>query len=515
MTSQRGRPREWEYLAFWQPGGGGLMDLGETLGWLPSDDQSAALVIMNERKGELRYTEGKPGTWHIWDETCHRPDDSGAIGKIAVGFGWRLQIMLERAKQQVYTAAAIRLGSGASFADVDKAAAEDFKSWLPGLAYAKKLRGNTGVNALIGYLSKLAGVSPADLAERHPHWLNCENGTVDLATGELRPHDPEDMITYCVPVGYRPELAWKCPLFLSLVHRMCGGDEAVYEYVLRLLGYCLLGDNPEQVMGFWCGPTASGKSLVLGIVRDVLGGALAIDSKADLITHVPAGRNARVENSIRGRRLVTISELREDMRIDDGQVKRITGEREIAVDKHYATDRTPTPVTFTVVGSTNEMPSAPQVDSALARRAVVVPTGPSVPEGQRETGMAGRVLAAEREAILATLIHSARLYFRDGLPRPEAVAVATETWCGTQDTGAAFARDQLDTGLGWDACLPMTSVLRAYRDWGKDLGMPLLGTQAFYARMEKLPGIARDDNSGSRRLFRGVRWKGEAEVMLP
>ena len=37
------------------------------------------------------------------------------------------------------------------------------------------------------------------------NWLlNCLNGTVDLRTGELRPHNPNDMITKLAPVNYDP-----------------------------------------------------------------------------------------------------------------------------------------------------------------------------------------------------------------------------------------------------------------------------------------------------------------------
>ena len=37
-----------------------------------------------------------------------------------------------------------------------------------------------------------------------PYILNCRKGTVDLRTGELRPHDPADLCTMQCPVDYDP-----------------------------------------------------------------------------------------------------------------------------------------------------------------------------------------------------------------------------------------------------------------------------------------------------------------------
>jgi putative DNA primase/helicase len=43
-----------------------------------------------------------------------------------------------------------------------------------------------------------------DQLDREPYLLNFKNGTVDLRTGEIQTHKPEDLITKLVPHCYQP-----------------------------------------------------------------------------------------------------------------------------------------------------------------------------------------------------------------------------------------------------------------------------------------------------------------------
>jgi putative DNA primase/helicase len=321
------------------------------------------------------------------------------------------------------------------------------------------------------------------------------------------------MITYCLPLAYRPELAGQCPLFCGMVHRMCGGNSAVADYVLRVLGYALIGENPEQLIFFLNGPTKSGKTQVLYIVRQLLG-VLAEDSKADLITRMPNGRNARVENSVRGKRLVTINETSESMQIDEGQLKRLTGEPMIAVDKHYADSRIKTAESWAIICGNNEMPSVSSMDSAVRERMVVVPCGDTIPVEQRDQHLAARIIATEGEAILALLVGCASRYFREKLPRPAEVDAATEKYCRDQESVAAFAAEAcviVRPAAGRPvAHVGMAEAYRFYLGWCRDNNKTApLGPHAFSEKMSAVPGILREDNGGSVRRYSGVSWNEE------
>jgi putative DNA primase/helicase len=54
-------------------------------------------------------------------------------------------------------------------------------------------------------------IKPGEL-DTDPFLLSIDNGTIDLRTGELRPHRREDRITKLVPITWDPDAA--CPAWL-------------------------------------------------------------------------------------------------------------------------------------------------------------------------------------------------------------------------------------------------------------------------------------------------------------
>jgi putative DNA primase/helicase len=498
----------WEQLAVWHESGD--MDLAATRAALPGNDQdTAALIARKIHPGLLHYVPGHPtGTWRVWDGTHHREDDSGQIGAVIARYAHDAGVMLTHAFQQLR----------AVHGDDKDALAKELEKWEPARKYAAGLKRSAGHRALRYLLGETScATSASEFTEHHPRLLNCLNWTVDLQTGRPRPHDPADMLTYCVPVEYHPD-APPPEKFCQLVWRMTGGSPPVFSYVMRALGYTLLGENPEQVIFFLNGPTKSGKSQLLYIVRQLLG-ELAHESQADLITVTRNGRNARTENSVRGKRIFTITETSGFMNIDEGQLKRLTGEPVISVDRHYAQERLKTPVTFTGWVATNDMPMVTNYDDAMNERVIVIPCGPTIPADQRDRRLAEQILAEEAEGVLAYLVRECVAYHAPvsqggGLVMPAEVIAETARYRGQQATAASFAAEccLAAPGGGW---IGMTDARSHYLAWmarrGSGTALPL---QAFYDHMEALPGVVREDNGGSVRRFHGLVWNQEALARL-
>src|SRR5439155_19770419 len=85
-----------------------------------------------------------------------------------------------------------------------------------------------------------------DQLDADPWALNVLNGTLDLRTGELRPHRREDLITKLAPVVYAHEA--RCPLFLAFLDRIFAGNTDLIGFVQRAVGYSLTGDVRERVL---------------------------------------------------------------------------------------------------------------------------------------------------------------------------------------------------------------------------------------------------------------------------
>ncbi len=84
-----------------------------------------------------------------------------------------------------------------------------------------------------------------DKLDNDPWLLNLLNGTIDLRTGHLRPHDPRDMITKFAPVKFARNA--KALQFTKFMRRILNGNVELYRYLQRLVGYTLTGITTEQL----------------------------------------------------------------------------------------------------------------------------------------------------------------------------------------------------------------------------------------------------------------------------
>jgi P4 family phage/plasmid primase-like protien len=496
QPAQRGPAASWDWWIWRRPGG--EIDDGETLKYLPVDD-TRYVRLMHERYPDLHKHVPGPqgGSWLLWDGKFFRPDDSSEAAKLVLGSSQELAIAMAACKTEVHRRAEAALGAGAEPVAIRNARAAAWKPWEAAEKYAAGLRKNAGRSGATASYAVACGAPASEFGERHPEWLNCEDGTWDLRTLWRKGHDPADRITHCLPA---PDMYGGCPMFLGVVQHLAGNDPDVAGYILRLLGYCLLGGNPERKIFFWVGPTGSGKSVVLNVVRRLLG-PLATDSNNDLICVTRHGRNARTENSVRGRRLVTLAESSEYKRIDEAQLKRMTGEERVNVDKHYATETIDTAVTWTIVMPTNDLPAMSKPDDALRDRFAVVPTGQPMPHGQRIKDYANKITESEGSAVLWLLMRFASRYLAaHELPEPLAVTAATDAYFGMQDSVAAFLGESAEhTVTGW---VDKSESWKRYCAWAGD-DRPLT-RNGFHASMKNQPGIRLNDGSNR---YEGITWK--------
>jgi P4 family phage/plasmid primase-like protien len=498
-VAERGERGTWRWLAYWD---GQEIAPDRTLRELPANDLDAALLIRTEWLDKIHFA-ADTAEWYIWDQSCHATDTSGTAGKLVSNWIRRADMAWSMAAEAVRQQAVLQAGLDASDTDRKRAIESAMAPYAAAGKYIAGLRATGKHQALVKMVSVECSCSVTELAERQPGWLNCADVTVDLASGLCKPHDPADMLTYAVPVPYRPGAP--CPRFLELVSGSAGHDAAVAEYLLDVLGYVLIGANPERKIFFINGPTSSGKSALLDVVRGVLGPDLAHSSQAALITLVRHGRNARTMNSVRGKRLLTITETSSFMHIDEGQVKMITGETMVSVDQLYAKREIPTPVTWAIIVATNRMPSLLDFDPAMAERVVVIPGGPTIPEHLRDKHLAARILAEEKEGILALLIARCARYYARGLMAPVEVQAETDKYRSEQNTVEQFLADctMPVTWLpgGGVAAIAMTEMWETYVRWSR--GSAHLTRPQFYERTGASPGISRNDSS---RRFEGIIW---------
>ena len=114
-----------------------------------------------------------------------------------------------------------------------------------------------------------------------PHLLNVLNGTVDLTTGKLAPHDPAHRITQLANVRYEPDAT--CEKWLETLGLIFNNDEPLIRYVQQLLGYSLSGGTGEHILPIAYGKGCNGKSTVWNVASDLLGGYASLANEDFLI----------------------------------------------------------------------------------------------------------------------------------------------------------------------------------------------------------------------------------------
>jgi putative DNA primase/helicase len=155
-----------------------------------------------------------------------------------------------------------------------------------------------------------------------PFLLGVRNGIADLRTGQLRAARPQDRVTMYTEVVFDP--AALCPRFEQFLSEVFLHDADVIAFIQRAIGYCLSGAVTEQCLFLCYGQGENGKSTFLEVIRDVLGSyAYNLPFSAFEL----AARSA-ISNDMAGlvsKRFVTAVETNENVRLNEGRVKALTG----------------------------------------------------------------------------------------------------------------------------------------------------------------------------------------------
>lgn len=255
--------------------------------------------------------------------------------------------------------------------------------------------------------------------DQHPDLLNCTNGTLDLKTFELRPHNAADLITKMCPTAYKPNASG--PRWIAFIERILPDVDA-REFVQRFMGSCLTGDVGDQAMLFATGDGANGKSTFFNAIASVLGDGLAIKVSTDMLL-IKSNRTHPTELAdLFQVRLALGMETPKGRELDDTLIKELTGGDPIRA-RRMREDFWQFAPTHKLVVITNHMPPLTNADYALLRRILRAEFEVRIPPEERDPRLPEKLLK-EREAILSWLVQGCREWRRIGLAPPDCIRVA-------------------------------------------------------------------------------------------
>lgn len=98
--------------------------------------------------------------------------------------------------------------------------------------------------------------------------LCCDNGRLDVQTGELLPHDPNAYDFQQIPTTYDPNAT---DALLNKTLKKLFPTEGALELFEEMIGYCLLKFLPFRCAFYMVGDGANGKSTILRLILTMLG----------------------------------------------------------------------------------------------------------------------------------------------------------------------------------------------------------------------------------------------------
>lgn len=314
------------------------------------------------------------------------------------------------------------------------------------------------LNSMVELASTGPGMSVApDALDADPWLLPCANGTVDLRTGILREHRPEDLFTKLAPVRYVPGA--RSAVWASFLERV-QPDEAKRDYLQRVTGYNLTGSTREELFWLNTGGGGNGKGTYAETVAAAMGEELSTALTASSLFGRGAGRFDLA--NMHGARRVDVGEVPKGSRMSTDLLKSITGGDPIRAERKYEHAFVFKP-TAKIWITANSLPSIGETEDGIWRRLRHITWDVKITDPD-ET-LKGTLHQPEHlEAVLAWAVAGAVEWYANGLQEPVCIQAAGDAYRADEDTLGTFLAEETFTAPD-DHFTPMSGLFSAWQMW--------------------------------------------------
>ncbi len=421
------------------------------------------LLFVREHGANVRYCHTLKG-WLVWDGQRWKPDSNGEVVRLVKSTMVRQYENAERI--------------------------EDIKH------ATKALEVRAFMQTLQDAQSELPIAIAVEELDRDGWLLNVANGTVDLRTGKLRPHDRNDLVTKLCPVEY--DESAECPRWTQFLREVFASHLDLVPFVQRAIGYSLTADVREECLFLMYGEGRNGKGVFIKTIASVLGDyAGTSDFSALLALRDEGGPKDGVAN-MRGQRFVACQESPEGAQLSEALIKTLTGGDLVRARRLYENSYEFLP-TAKIWMATNHKPQIKGTDTGIWSRPKLLPFVECF-EGREDRSLK-TTLQAEAPGILAWAVRGCLEWDRGGLAFPESVLRATAEYRRESDRLGRFIEECCETGEYFTA--RARHLYTAYRKWTVDTGETVL-TETAFGRQITMRGVGKD-HDGKGTFYQKIR----------
>ena len=449
---------------------------------LPTTEFGNARRLIARHGKNIRYC-GVLGGWFVYDGKRWRRDES-------------LKIM-ELAKDTV-----VHMGREAR-------AIEDPETRKVYTKHAARCQSHRAIKAMTDLArSDRAVCVESNVFDQHDLLLNVLNGTLNLNTGDLRPHRRDDMLTQLANVAYDPEA--DCPRWRDFVASICDGDGDLIDFLCRAAGYALTGSTTEQAFFILHGNGCNGKSTYLEILKGLMGDyAQTAETSTFLEKHGDTIPNDLA--ALRSARLVLASETGHRRSLSEPLIKRVTGSEAIAARFLHREFFTYVP-RFKVMLATNDKPRVFGTDRGIWRRIRLIPFTVNF-EGREDRNLSER-LKGGLPGILNWALAGCTAWREGALGSAAQIDTATQAYRDEMDVLGDFIDECCMVGVG--EVVKKRDLYETYVAWA-DKAKEKPTSKIAFGRIiiHRVDGVKADRISGGAHCWRGVGLKfGRDETSL-
>ena len=418
-------------------------------------DVGQAKCLAMSYDGQLCYTEATQ--WMTYDGT--RWSENGPAARRLVHDLTERQLkqaqkMVAAAMNELQLAQQQDSKAATEQATQEKQRTEEF------MRFAQRYQNSTRITATLTEAEPYLQI-PVERLDNDPFLLNTPAGTVDLRSGAMRPHNPED---YCTKLtGCSPDNIGN-DMFLEFLDRVTCGDPQLQTYLQLIAGMFAIGTVYKECLIIAYGNGGNGKSTLFNLLAYVLGDYTGNLSAETLTANCRKNKSPEYAE-LRGRRLVIAAELEEGMRLDTAVVKKLCSTDQILAEPKYKKPFSFIP-SHTVVLYTNHLPQVGAVDKGTWDRLIVIPFEANL------RGQKGEVLNYARYlyehaggAVLQWIIDGAKQFIEAGyqIDLPDRVKAAINEYRIDNDWVQHFIDNQCVTGPKYKQ--PSGKLYAAYRTY--------------------------------------------------